>query len=54
MTPKSKTFYLPITDHIYNDGVSFRVRVIKKGKKISKNFRRAKDAVVFRNSLLES
>ena len=52
MTRETKTVYLPLEDHIYNDGVSFRVRVVKEGKKISKNFRRAKEARKFRDSLL--
>jgi len=52
MTKETKTIYLPFMDHIYNDGTSFRVRVVKEGKKISKNFHRAKEAIKFRNSLL--
>ena len=52
MTKETKTIYLPLTDHIYNDGVSFRVRMIKDGKKISKNFHKAKQAIKFRDSLI--
>ena len=52
--PRRKAFYYPVTDHIYIDDVSFRVRMTRDGKKVSKNFTRAADAFRFRDSLLST
>jgi len=46
------TTYVPVTDNIYHDGTSYRVRVVKNGNKISKNFSSKRKAVQFRNELL--
>jgi hypothetical protein len=46
------TTYVPVTDNIYHDGTSYRVRVVKNGTKISKNFSNKRKAVQFRNELL--
>ena len=42
------TNYLSITDHIYFNGYSFRVRFIKDGVKNSKYFKNRKDAIKFK------
>ena len=41
--------YLPITDHVYFDGTSFRVRFIINKIKHSKNFNNKKDAIKYKN-----
>jgi hypothetical protein len=43
--------YVPISDNIYHDGYSYRVRVRVQGETISKNFSRMKKAVAYRNKL---
>jgi hypothetical protein len=45
------TTYVPVSDNIYHDGYSYRVRVSVNGKKVSKNFRTKKDALAFRKEL---
>ena len=45
---KYNSSYLPITDHVYFDGHSFRVRFVKDGVKHSKNFKTKKSAMKFR------
>jgi hypothetical protein len=44
--------YVPITDNIYHDGYSYRVRVSVNGTKYSRNFTNKRKAVQFRNELL--
>lgn len=44
--------YYPIKHHIYFDGSSFRVRVMKNGKKISKNVSDKIVAIKLRDELL--
>ena len=46
------TTYVPVSDNIYHDGSSYRVRVSINGKKYSKNFSNKRKAVTFRNELL--
>jgi hypothetical protein len=46
------TTYVPVSDNIYHDGSSYRVRVSINGKKYSKNFSNKRKAVSFRNELL--
>jgi len=46
--------YLPITDHIYFDGHSFRVRFMKNGKKHSRNFKTKKSALNFKNKKVKN
>jgi hypothetical protein len=48
------TNYLQITDHIYFNGYSFRVRFIKDGIKHSKYFKNRKDAIKFKNQHTKS
>ncbi len=43
------TVYIPITDHIYHDGLSFRVRFQKNKIKYSKNFSSFSDAFNYKN-----
>ena len=49
---KTVTTYVPVTDNIYHDGFSYRVRVSVSGTKYSKNFSSRKKAVQYRNELL--
>ena len=46
------TTYVPVSDNIYHDGFSYRVRVSIDGTKYSKNFSSRKKAVQYRNELL--
>lgn len=46
------TTYVPVSDNIYHDGSSYRVRVSINGKKYSKNFSSRRKAVQYRNELL--
>ena len=48
----TKTVYEPITNNIYFDGFSYRVRVSVNGTKYSRNFSSKKTATTFRNQLL--
>jgi hypothetical protein len=45
------TTYVPVSDNIYHDGSSYRVRVRVNGETVSKNFKNKKKAVQFRNVL---
>jgi hypothetical protein len=40
--------------NIYKTETSYRVRVMKNGKKYSKNCEKCKDAISFRNEILNS
>ena len=44
------TTYVPISNNIYHDGYSFRVRVIVNKIKYSKNFNTKSAAIKYRNS----
>ncbi len=46
------TTYVPVSDNIYHDGSSYRVRVSVNGTKYSKNFSSKRKAVQFRNELM--
>ena len=46
------TTYVPVSDNIYHDGTSYRVRVSVNGTKYSKNFSSKRKAVQFRNELM--
>ncbi len=50
--PGKVTAYEPVSHHIYHDGYSYRVRVIKNGTRYSQNFTSKKKAMEFRKSLL--
>ena len=41
-----------ISKNIYKDGNSYRVRVSKNGKRISKNFTSKKEALILKKKLL--
>jgi len=47
-----KTTYVPVSNNVYHDGSSYRVRVGINGTKYSKNFSNKKTAITFRNQLL--
>lgn len=51
-TRKTSTTYVPVTNNIYHDGSSYRVRASVNGNKVSKNFGSKRQAIAFRNSLL--
>lgn len=48
----STTIYVPATDHMYFDGLSYRVRVTRDGYRTSKNFKSFRQANRFKNNLL--
>lgn len=50
-TRQTVTTYVPVSDNIYHDGSSYRVRVSINGKKYSKNFSNKRKAVTYRNEL---
>ena len=45
------TTYVPVSDNIYHDGSSYRVRVSINGTKFSKNFSNKRKAITYRNEL---
>jgi hypothetical protein len=47
-----KTTYVPVSNNVYHDGSSYRVRVSVNGTKYSKNFSNKKTAITYRNQLL--
>ena len=53
-TRTTKTTYVPVSNNVYHDGSSYRVRVSINGEKISKNFSNKKKAITFRNLLMKS
>lgn len=50
----TKTIYVPVENHIYFDGLSYRVRVSRDGIRSSKNFDDKKKAREFRDKLLQA
>jgi hypothetical protein len=51
---KTKTSnYTPVSNNIYFDGNSYRVRVTLNGVRTSKNFESKKKAIQYRNQLLK-
>jgi len=46
------TTYVPVSNNIYFDGFSYRVRVSVNGTKYSRNFSSKKKAYAFRKELL--
>jgi hypothetical protein len=49
----SKTLYVPVDDHMYYNGQSYRVRFIIDGEKFTKNFRTRREAIRYRDSFYE-
>ena len=47
----TKTTYIPISDNIYYNGRSYRVRMVLNGTKYSKNFKSKKYAFNYRREL---
>ena len=47
-----KTTYVPVSNNVYYDGHSYRVRVSVNGEKTSKNFSSKRNAISYRNQLL--
>lgn len=50
----TKTIYVPVENHIYFDGLSYRVRVSRDGIRTSKNFDSKRKACEFRDKLLHA
>ena len=48
----TSTTYVPVSNNIYHDGSSYRVRASINGTKVSKNFSNKRQAIAYRNSLL--
>jgi hypothetical protein len=51
-TRQTVTTYVPVSDNIYHDGSSYRVRVSINGQKYSKNFSNKRKAISYRNELM--
>jgi hypothetical protein len=51
-TRRTKTTYVPVSNNVYFDGNSYRVRVSVQGTKHSKNFSNKRTAITYRNQLL--
>jgi hypothetical protein len=51
-TRRTKTTYVPVSNNVYFDGSSYRVRVSVNGQKTSRNFSSKRTAITFRNQLL--
>jgi len=49
-----RTTYVAVTNNVYHDGTSYRVRVSVDGIKYSKNFTSKKSAIAYRNELLSA
>lgn len=50
----TKTTYVPVSNNVYFDGNSYRVRVSVEGTKFSKNFSNKRTAISYRNTLLSA
>jgi hypothetical protein len=48
---KTTSKYVPVSDNVYYDGSSYRVRVCINGLKYSKNFTNKRQAIKYRNQL---
>lgn len=53
-TMTRRTVYVPVSNNIYFDGTSYRVRATVNGEKYSKNFTSKKKAFAYRKSLLSA
>ena len=53
-TRRTKTTYVPVSNNVYLDGNSYRVRVSVEGTKFSKNFSNKRTAISYRNTLLSA
>lgn len=53
-THSTKTTYVPVSNNVYYDGNSYRVRVSVEGTKFSKNFSNKRTAISYRNTLLSA
>ena len=49
---RTKATYVAVTNNVYFDGSSYRVRASVNGSKVSKNFSNKRTAITFRNQLL--
>jgi hypothetical protein len=53
-TKTRRTYYESVSNNIYFDGTSYRVRASVNGEKHSKNFSSKKNAFAYRKSLLSA
>lgn len=53
-TKTRRTNYVAVTNNVYHDGTSYRVRVSVNGVKHSKNFSSKRNAIAYRNQLLSA
>lgn len=53
-TKTRRTTYVAVTNNVYYDGTSYRVRVSKDGVKYSKNFSSKRNAITYRNQMLSA
>lgn len=53
-TQSRRKSYVAVTNNIYHDGTSYRVRVSVNGEKYSKNFTSKRQAISYRNQLLSA
>ena len=53
-TRRTKTTYVPVSNNVYFDGNSYRVRVSVEGTKFSKNSSNKRTAISYRNTLLSA
>lgn len=53
-TRRTKTTYVAVSNNVYFDGNSYRVRVSVEGTKFSKNFSNKRTAISYRNTLLSA
>ena len=53
-TKPSRTTYVAVSNNVYHDGTSYRVRVSRDGVKYSKNFSSKKNAIAYRNQLMSA
>ena len=49
----TQTVYVPVSDNIYHTGYSYRVRVRQQNKLVSRNFKNKKQAIQFRNGMIQ-
>jgi hypothetical protein len=50
----TKTMYIRVTDNVYYDGLSYRVRLQKDNIKFSRNFKSIKLALSYKNNMIKT
>lgn len=49
-----KTTYVPVSNNVYFDGHSYRVRITVNGKQTSQNFSSKRKAIAYKNQVLRA